>query len=84
MFGCYYSLYSKNKVRPLNENSTRICEIAIKFWDEYKNHHIHDDIQTTNANIILRQLYMRDIFFAMNVAEEAKKIIAQSQNTTNP
>lgn len=33
------SLLNKNKIRPLNENSTRICEITLQLWIKYKQEH---------------------------------------------
>src|SRR5688572_8141410 len=37
------SLLNKNKVRPLNENSVRICEITLELWIKYKEEHKTDN-----------------------------------------
>ena len=73
------SLLNKNKVRPLNENSTRICEITLELWKKYKEEHKTDNT-LSNGLIKLNKLSFSDLFFAMQVAEEGKKIIEnQSQ-----
>lgn len=71
------SLYNKNKVRPLNQNSTRIAEIALQIWTKYKAEHKEDN--TISDGIIkLNRKYMNDLFYAMRVAEEAKRIASPS------
>ena len=68
------SLLNKNKVRPLNENSTRICEITLQLWQKYKEEHKTDNTLSDGLIKLNRQSFS-DLFFAMQVAEEGKKII---------
>lgn len=67
------SLLGKNKVRPLNQNSARICEIALQVWEKYKNEHKTDN-KMSDGVAKLNRKYMNDIFFAMQVAEQGKKL----------
>ncbi len=67
------SLLYKNKIRPLNENSTRICEITLDLWKKYKNEHKEDN-KISDGVIELNRLTFNDLFFAMQVAEKAKDI----------
>lgn len=69
------SLLSKNKIRPLNENSIRICEITLELWVKYKNEHKEDN-ELSDGLIKLNLLTFRDLFYAMLVAEKAKEIIS--------
>jgi len=71
-----YSLLNKNKIRPLNENSTRICEITIELWIKYKEEHRQDNT-LSNGLIKLNRKTFDDLFFAMQVAEKGKEIVAQ-------
>ncbi len=66
------SLYFKNKVRPLNEESTENCLIALQQWQKYKARHKARDSLST-ANIELQNTYMHDVLYYILVAEEAKK-----------
>lgn len=68
------SLLNKNKIRPLNENSTRICEITIQLWIKYKEEHKKDNT-LSNGLIKLNQKTFSDLFFAMQVAEKGKEIV---------
>ncbi|MCH7827212.1 MAG: hypothetical protein IIC75_04440 [Bacteroidetes bacterium] len=68
------SLLNQNKVRPLNENSTRICEITLKLWQKYKEEHKKDNT-LSNGLIKLNLKSFSDLFFAMQVAEKAKEIV---------
>ncbi len=68
------SLLNKNKIRPLNENSTRICEITIQLWIKYKEEHKNDNT-LSDGLIKLNRKTFSDLFFAMQVAEEGKKIV---------
>lgn len=69
------SLLNKNKVRPLNTHSTRICEITKQLWVKYKEEHKTDN--TLNDGLIkLNQLTFSDLFYAMQVAEKAKDIVS--------
>jgi hypothetical protein len=71
------ALLNKNKIRPLNENSVRICEITLELWIKYKEEH-KDDNTLSDGLIKLNRLTFADLFFAMQVAEKAKEIV------TNP
>ena len=71
------SLLQKNKIKPLNEHSTRICEIALQFWQDYKNEHKEYD-EISDSEIDLNRLYLQDIFYAMLVAEEGKKLATEN------
>ncbi len=68
------SLLIKNRVRPFNQNSTRICEISLQLWNKYRNEHKKDNT-LSDGLIRLNQKSMSDLFYAMQVAEQAKKII---------
>ncbi len=69
------SLLTKNKIRPLNENSTRICEITLQLWIKYKEEHKTDNT-LSDGLIKLNRKTFSDLFYAMRVAEEGKKIAA--------
>jgi hypothetical protein len=75
------SLLNKNKVRPLNQNSIRIAEIALQIWNKYKEEHKKDNT-LSNGLIKLNMKYMNDLLFAMLIAEQGKKIAASTP--TNP
>lgn len=68
------SLLNKNKIRPLNENSTRICEITIELWMKYKKEHKSDNT-LSDGLIKLNRKTFSDLFFAMQVAEKGKEIV---------
>jgi len=67
-------LLNKNKIRPLNENSTRICEITIQLWQKYKQEH-KDDNTLSDGLIKLNNKTFSDIFYAMQVAEKGKELV---------
>jgi hypothetical protein len=69
------SLLNKNKMRPLNENSTRICEITIQLWLKYKEEHKTDNT-LSDGLIKLNQKTFNDLFFAMQVAEKGKELVS--------
>lgn len=69
------SMLTKNKIRPLNENSIRICEITLELWEKYKNEHKDDDT-LSDGLIKLNRMTFSDLFYAMLVAEKAKDIIS--------
>ncbi len=73
------SLLHKNKIRPLNENTARICEIAVQIWAKYKKEHKEDN-NITDGLILINRTYMADLFFAMHKAEAAKQIIGKTTN----
>jgi len=76
------SLLTMNKVRPLNKNSTRICEITLQFWVKYKEAHKKANM-INDANIILNRLYLRDLFYNMQVASEATRYLNNNKSNTN-
>jgi len=67
------SLLIKNKIRPLNENSTRICEITIELWIKFKEEHKKDNT-LSDGLIRLNRKTFSDLFYAMQVAEVGKQI----------
>lgn len=73
------SLLNKNKVRPLNENSTRICEITLQLWQKYKMEHKEDN-SLPDGMIELNRQTFSDLFYAMQVAEKAKEIVTNPPN----
>lgn len=70
------SLLNKNKIRPLNENSTRICEITVELWIKYKEEHKRDNT-LSDGLIKLNRKTFSDLFFAMQVAEKGKEIVSK-------
>lgn len=73
------SLLNKNKIRPLNENSTRICEITLQLWQKYKEEHKEDN-SLSDGMIKLNRQTFADLFYAMQVAEKAKEIVTNPPN----
>ena len=73
------SLVTKNRVRPLNVESTRIAEITLRLWEKYKEEHKKDNT-LSNGLIRLNKKTFSDMFYAMQVAEEGKKV----SNNPNP
>lgn len=69
------SLLNKNKIRPLNENSIRVCEITLQLWIKYKTEHKKDNT-LGNGLIKLNRKTFSDLFYAMQVAEQGKTIVA--------
>lgn len=67
------SLLNQNRIRPLNKESTRISEIALQFWIKYKTEHKSDN-KISDGIIKLNRKTFSDLFYAMQVAEEAKNI----------
>jgi hypothetical protein len=68
------SLLNKNKLRPLNENSIRICVITIELWKKHKEEHKRDNT-LSNGLIKLNRTTFDDLLFAMQKAEKALEII---------
>lgn len=68
------SLLNRNKIRPLNENSIRICEITLELWQKYKGVHKEDDT-LSNGEIIYNRKIFNDLFYAMQVAEKGKELV---------
>lgn len=73
------SLLNKNKVKPLNEHSIRICEITLELWRKYKNEHKEDNA-IPDGLIKLNMLAMSDLMYAMLVAEKGKAIADNPPN----
>jgi hypothetical protein len=71
------SLLVQNKIKPLNENSTRIVEITLELWQKYKEEHRTDNT-LSDGLIKLNRKTFSDLFYAMQVAEKGKEI------ATNP
>ena len=71
------SLLNQNKIKPLNQNSTRIVEITLELWQKYKEEHRSDNT-LSNGLIKLNRKTFSDLFYAMQVAEKGKEI------ATNP
>lgn len=69
------SLLNKNRIRPLNENSIRICEISIQLWMKYKAEHKKDNT-LSDGLIKLNQKTFSDLFYAMQVAEKGKELVS--------
>jgi hypothetical protein len=71
------SLLNQNKIKPLNQNSTRIAEITLELWQKYKEEHRTDNT-LSNGLIKLNRKTFSDLFYAMQVAEKGKEL------ATNP
>lgn len=71
------SILMKNRVKPLNEHSIRICEITLELWRKYKAEHQQDNT-LSDGLIKLNRKTFDDLFFAMQSAEKGKQI------ATNP
>ena len=67
------SLVIKNRVKPLNAESSRIAEITLQLWEKYKEEHKKDNT-LSNGLIKLNKKTLNDLFYAMQVAEEGKKV----------
>ena len=65
------ALYNRNRVRPLNNNSARIAEIALQKWISYKETHKKQNM-ISDGIIRLNRKYMNDLFYTMQIAEKAK------------
>lgn len=66
------SLYTKNRIRPLNKESTRNCEIALKVWRDYKEEHKKKN-GISDGLIKYNRKYMSDMFYVIQVGEELKQ-----------
>jgi hypothetical protein len=73
------SLLNKNRVRPLNTHSTRICEITLQIWRKYKQEHKEDNA-IPDGLIKLNMLAMNDLMYAMLIAEKGKAIADNPPN----
>lgn len=75
------SLLNKNRVRPLNQNSTKICAITLNIWQKRKEEHKSLD-SLTNGLIKANRKEFSDLFYAMQSAEKAKSYITNPQYKT--
>jgi hypothetical protein len=66
------SLYMKNRLRPLNKESIRNCEIVLTIWRDYKEDHKKKN-DLTDGIIKLNSKTMNDLFYALQVTEDSKK-----------
>ena len=73
------SLVIRNKMRPLNEESTKISETILDEFMKYRKKHKEDDIYKTTLISLHRNRLLR-LFTAMSVAEQAKKINSEDAN----
>jgi len=76
------ALLNKNRIKALNGNSIKICEITLAKFIKYKEEHKKDNT-LSDGLVKLDRKYMDDLFFAMRVAENAKKIIADETATSS-
>lgn len=67
------SLLNKNKIKPLNNSSVRICEITLELWIKYKEEHRKDRLLSDGV-IKLNRKTFDDLFFAIQVAEKGKEL----------
>ncbi len=70
------SLLMQNRIKPLNENITRITEITLELWTKHKQEHKQDNT-LNDALITLNRMDFNDLFYAMQVAEQAKQMISK-------
>ena len=68
------ALLNKNRVRPLNAHSTRICEITLQLWQKYKEEHKTDNT-LSDGLIKLNRMTLANLFLAMQVAERGKDLV---------
>jgi hypothetical protein len=71
------SLLNKNRIRTLNENSTRICEITLQLWIKYKAEHKADNT-LSDGLIKLNRKTFSDLLYAMQVAEKGKEVVGKA------
>lgn len=67
------SLQTRNQVRALNPESTKIAESILGFWVKYKDRHAKEDTYKTGTAEIERKRFQRLFVSAAN-AESAKKL----------
>lgn len=72
------SLVMRNKVRPLNEESTAVAETTLATWVKYKDAHRQSDTYK-DALAKLHRKRMARLLVAMAVAEEAKRIATEPE-----
>ncbi len=67
------SLYTRNKSRPLNEESTKISESILKLWLKYKENHEKNDGYKSGVAKLDRKRFVR-LFVSAASAEAAKNL----------
>lgn len=75
------SLYTRNKARPLNEESSQISEIILNLWVKYKNAHKEKDGYLDGKAKLDRKRFTRLFISAAN-AESAKKLNAEDRDAS--
>jgi hypothetical protein len=70
------SLLNTNRVRPLNTESTRNCEIARDIWVKYKEKHKSDN-GISDVDIELNLDYLRDLFVVIQIGEGVKNKVTE-------
>ena len=66
------SLLNMNRIRPLNKESTKNCQIAVDTWVKYKEKHKENNT-ISNIDIELNRDFLRDLFTVIQIGEEVKK-----------
>ena len=66
------SLLNMNRIRPLNKESTKNCQIAVDTWVKYKEKHKEKNT-ISNIDIELNRDFLRDLFTVIQIGEEVKK-----------
>lgn len=68
------ALLLQNRLRPLNNESTRNVEIALETWIKYKKK--HKEVNTiSDFDLDLNRYYFRDLFMVLLMGEEVRKNI---------
>lgn len=67
------SIHNKNRIKPLNEHSSRISEITLSLFNKYKEEHRNDKTMEIGIAKYNRKVFS-DLFFAMLVAERGKEL----------
>lgn len=67
------SLYTRNKSRPLNKESTKISESILKLWVKYKDKHKANNTYKTGNARLDRNRFVR-LFLSAASAEAAKNL----------
>lgn len=66
------SIYDKNKVKPLNDESTRNAQILLQKWRKYKSEHRDSDVFGL-GDIKITQVYVDDFITALLKGEKIKE-----------
>lgn len=74
------SLYIRNKIRTLNDESTKISDSILKLWLKYKNNHSAKD-EYTDGNAKLDRARFTRLFTAAADAEDAKNLHPDDKNS---